>query len=193
MSSKPAPALPTSRSRTASTRLRDDNNSEAPSAVHQVLLEQTQTRLKAGEKLFFKYSTRLIDPICIPLANVIAKLIKSIENLSHFLPDAISEGTEDDEIHRVLTTVHGHDPDSVMSTFNRRFDILFKEDASCRKDGRLHLIRRGEFGMMMVVDYLRGINWSAPEMQMEIAKIKLERIVTEMEFIWCVMVICSRG
>jgi hypothetical protein len=70
------------------------------------------------------------------------------------------------------------------STFNRRFDCLFKEDAQCRDmNGRLHLIRRGELGMLMVVRYLREIRWNAPEMNLEGAAEKLERVVKEMEFL----------
>lgn len=121
-------------------------------------------------------------------ATVIGQLIKNIEDLSSCLPNTVSEGTEHDEIYRVITTIQGHDEGSVASTFNRRFDILFKEDAQCRdENGRLHLIRSGELGMMMVVDYLRSIKWSAAEMDLEGAMVKLERIVKEMEFLWCVV------
>ncbi|KAJ6613221.1 hypothetical protein B0H10DRAFT_1951625 [Mycena sp. CBHHK59/15] len=117
-------------------------------------------------------------------AAAIAKLIKNIEHLSYLLPVSIAEGTEGDEIHRVITTIKGHDEDCAASTFNRHFDILFKEDAQCRDaNGRLHLIRRGELGMLMVVRYLRDIKWSAPEMDLAGAKIKLERIVKEMEIL----------
>jgi hypothetical protein len=70
------------------------------------------------------------------------------------------------------------------STFNWRFDCLFKEDAQCRDmNGRLHLIRRGELGMSMVVRYLREIRWNAPEMDLEGAAEKLEPVVKEMEFL----------
>ncbi|KAF7341071.1 hypothetical protein MSAN_02093200 [Mycena sanguinolenta] len=119
------------RARTAPKHLVDGSNSEAPNAAHQAIVDATQARLNA--------------------AAAIAKLIQNIEDLDALLPTTIAEGTEDDEIHRVLTTIQGLDPDSPSSTFTRRFDILFKEDAQCRDaDGRLHLIRRGELGMLMV-------------------------------------------
>ncbi|KAJ7898191.1 hypothetical protein B0H14DRAFT_240027, partial [Mycena olivaceomarginata] len=74
----------------------------------------------------------------------IAILIKAIEDLAAFLPPSVAEGTEEDEIHRVLTNIHGHDDEAMMdSTFNRRFDCLFKEDVQCRDaNGRLHLIQK---------------------------------------------------
>jgi hypothetical protein len=70
--------------------------------------------------------------------------IQNIDDLSYVLPASITEGTEDDEIHRVISSVHGHDADDAASTFNRRFDILFKEDSQCRVDGHLHLRMRSK-------------------------------------------------
>ncbi|KAF7375808.1 Dimer-Tnp-hAT domain-containing protein [Mycena sanguinolenta] len=152
------------RARTAPKHLVDGSNSEAPNAAHQAIVDATQARLNA--------------------AAAIAKLIQNIEDLDALLPTTVAEGTEDDEIHRVLTTIQGLDPDSPSSTFTRRFDILFKEDAQCRDaDGRLHLIRRGELGMLMVVRYLREVKWSAADMNLEGAVLKLERVVKEMEIL----------
>jgi hypothetical protein len=51
----------------------------------------------------------------------------------------------------------------------------------------VHLIWRGELGMLMVVRYLREIKWSAPDINLEGAVIKLERVVAEMEVLWCVL------
>lgn len=117
--------------------------------------------------------------------NEIMGYIQNIDDLSYVLPASIAEGTAEDEIHRVITTVPGLDPDCPDSTFNRRFDILFKEDAQCRKNGRLHLIRRGEYGMDLVVQYLRSIKWVAPVMNLPGAQEKLVRIIKEMEFLRC--------
>ncbi|KAF8206044.1 hypothetical protein K438DRAFT_1931802, partial [Mycena galopus ATCC 62051] len=50
----------------------------------------------------------------------------------------VAEGTEENEIFRIITTIQG--PGGVASTFNQCFEILFKEDAQCRVNGRLHLI-----------------------------------------------------
>ncbi|KAJ7828573.1 hypothetical protein B0H14DRAFT_2594582 [Mycena olivaceomarginata] len=45
----------------------------------------------------------------------------------------MAKGTNEDEIHCVLTTIHSPKDGSraASSTFNRRFNILFKEDAQC--------------------------------------------------------------
>ncbi|KAJ6616144.1 hypothetical protein B0H10DRAFT_1949354 [Mycena sp. CBHHK59/15] len=132
------------RQRVAPKRLVDGSNSEAPSTAHQAIVGRTQARLNA--------------------AGAVSRLIKNIEHLDAVLPTTVAEGTDQDEIHRVLTTIHGLDENSADSTFTRRLDILFKEDTQCRDaNGRLHLIRRGELGMLMVE--------------------KLERIVKEMEFL----------
>jgi hypothetical protein len=132
--------------------------------------------------------TRRTDPRGSNLsAGVIAKLIQSIEDLAAVLPTSIAEGTETDKIYHVITNIQGPDGDA-WSTFNRRFDILFKEDAQCRDaDGRLHLIRRGELGMTMVARYLRDIKWNAVEMNLDGAVGKLERLVKEMEYLKCVI------
>jgi hypothetical protein len=107
--------------------------------------------------------------------------------LPTYLPTSIAEGTETDKIYHVITNIQGPNGDA-WSTFNRRFDILFKEDAQCRDaDGRLHLIRRGELGMTMVARYLRDIKWNAVEMNLDGAVGKLERLVKEMEYLKCVI------
>ncbi|KAJ7820837.1 hypothetical protein B0H14DRAFT_3472018 [Mycena olivaceomarginata] len=66
------------------------------------------------------------------------------------------------------------------SPFNRGMDVLFGED--CRNaDGRLHHVRRGASGMTLIVKYLEQVEWSA--MACDIATIKLDRIIAELEFL----------
>ncbi|KAF8184024.1 hypothetical protein K438DRAFT_1974607 [Mycena galopus ATCC 62051] len=96
----------------------DGTGVEAPSAAHQLLIKNTQA--------------------CRNGAETILAPIDSIANLASLLPTMVAEGTEDDEIFHVITTIQG--PGGVASTFNRCFKILFKEDAQCRVNGRLHLI-----------------------------------------------------
>ncbi|KAJ7305685.1 hypothetical protein DFH08DRAFT_976233 [Mycena albidolilacea] len=140
-------AFKTIRKRTAPKHLVDNSNSEAPNTAHRAIVDETQARLNA--------------------AGTIAILIKAIEDLAVVLPSTVAEGTDEDEIHRVLTSIHGHD-----------------EEAMCRDmNSRLHLILRGELGMLMVIRYLREIRWNAPEMNLEGAAEKLERVVKEMEFL----------
>ncbi|KAJ7834467.1 hypothetical protein B0H14DRAFT_3709394 [Mycena olivaceomarginata] len=74
---------------------------------------------------------------------------------------------------------HGENGDT-PTTFNRRMDILFGED--CRNDqGRLRNILRGAAGMPLVVKYLQKIEWS--EIEAELARPKLDRIIKELEFL----------
>ncbi|KAJ7339904.1 hypothetical protein DFH08DRAFT_247702 [Mycena albidolilacea] len=88
------------------------------------------------------------------LVPFISKPLPKMKKLSAQLPDTIPEASEAGDIVRVITTVHGID-ESVRGTFNRRFDILFGAD--CRTpDGRLKNIRRGDFGMGCVIDYLES-------------------------------------
>ena len=93
------------RTRTAPKHLVDGSNSEAPNAAHQAIFDTTQARLNAGTSCFISYRlTRLPDPYpCHFPASAIAKLIQNIEDLDALLPTTIAEGTEDDEIHCVLS------------------------------------------------------------------------------------------
>ncbi|KAJ7699257.1 hypothetical protein B0H17DRAFT_1129327 [Mycena rosella] len=128
----------TSRLRNALNRLLDNSNGEMPDAAHLSLIKQSQARVEAAASIL--------------------DLNRSIEDVSHLLPDSIKEATQDDEIHRVITTV---------------------QDAN----GRLHLIRRGEFGMLMVAKYVKSINWNAVGMNVAGALEKLRRVVKEMEIL----------
>ncbi|KAJ7800006.1 hypothetical protein B0H14DRAFT_2616603 [Mycena olivaceomarginata] len=152
---KPAPKVP--HKRNMPKHLLDGSNSEALSTAHQAIVDAIQARLNP-----------------VPLQTS----LRNIEDLDAVVPTAVAEGTDKDEIHRVLTTVHSLDKDSPASTFTRRFDILFKEDTQCHDtNGCLHLIRHSELGMLMVVRYRRKIKWSAPNMNLDSAVIKLEWVV----------------
>ncbi|KAJ7860110.1 hypothetical protein B0H14DRAFT_3863890 [Mycena olivaceomarginata] len=141
------------RNRLPSARISDNNNGEAPSAIHQQAL-----------------ATK-------PILNFIKKMKKLLAQL----PDTIPEASEADDIVRVITTVHGID-ESVCGTFNRRFDILFGAD--CRTpDGRLKNIRRGDFGMGCAIDYLESIHWESADIPLDLAEVKLTRIVHELEYL----------
>ncbi|KAJ7918849.1 hypothetical protein B0H13DRAFT_2320945 [Mycena leptocephala] len=90
-------------------------------------------------------------------AKPILDSIKKIGNLSSLLPETVSEAPADDDIHRIITRIE-HPDGTVAATFNRRFDILFSEDTRV-SDGRLKNIRRGNFGVGCVVEYLESIHW----------------------------------
>ncbi|KAF7328269.1 Dimer-Tnp-hAT domain-containing protein [Mycena venus] len=101
------------RNRNPSSKLVDDNNGEALSAVHQQVL----------------------------VAKPVLDMIKKIARLSTLLPETVPEAADTDDIHRIITTVHGIE-ETVAGTLNRCFDLLFAED--CRDvEGCLKNIRRG--------------------------------------------------
>ncbi|KAK7047043.1 hypothetical protein R3P38DRAFT_3423826 [Favolaschia claudopus] len=112
-------------------------------------------------------------------------LIKQMRRLAGLLPDSVPEGsleTEDDKkIFHVTSQVHGID-NTVSGTFNRRFDILFGEDTR-DNNGRLRYMRRGPMGMDLVVKYLEGIHWQTAAIPLDLAKLKLERVVAELTYL----------
>ncbi|KAJ7312535.1 hypothetical protein DFH08DRAFT_896633 [Mycena albidolilacea] len=141
------------RNRQASSRVADGANGEAPSAVHQSVLA----------------------------AKPILDLIKKIGKLSALLPETVPEAPADDDIHRVITRVE-HPDGTVAATFNRRLDILFGEDTRS-SDGRLKNIRRGDYGMGCVVEYLESIHWESAVIPFDLTEPKLTRVADELEYL----------
>ncbi|KAJ7870491.1 hypothetical protein B0H14DRAFT_3440095 [Mycena olivaceomarginata] len=125
---KPAPKAPCKRN---TPKHLDGSNGEAPSTAHQAIVDATHTRLNADKSRFF-FFTKIDVSSGSCTTGTIVNLIKDIEVLDAVLPTTAAKGTDEDEIHCVLTTVHGLAKDSPTSTFTRRFDIIFKEDAQCR-------------------------------------------------------------
>lgn len=72
-------------------------------------------------------------------------------------------------------------------TFNRIFDILFKEDNDCRVDGRLCYLLRGKYGMGKLCVYLNDIDWTEPNLPLDLVKLKLNRVIEELVFLMCVV------
>ena len=76
-----------------------------------------------------------------------------------------------------MTSDEGED---TWQTFNKRFDALFAED--CRDgQGRLHHIRRGEFGMDKVVQYLSTLDINL--LPLDLVAKKLDRLEAELEIL----------
>ncbi|KAK6966423.1 eukaryotic translation initiation factor 3 [Favolaschia claudopus] len=114
-------------------------------------------------------------------AKRILTLIKKIEALAPHLPDSVKEATPDDnDLHRILTEVAGIE-DSPWGSLNRKLDALFGSDK--RENGRLVHIRRGSRGMSFLATYLAAVDWKSPEYPVDLAEIKVQRIVDEMEFL----------
>lgn len=110
----------------------------------------------------------------------IPDILTNLATLTASLPSSVALGTRSDKFYHVLTNINEGDP---FETFNRRFDILFKEDDDCRDAaGRLHYIRRGEYGMDLLCKYLQGIDWTAG-MDIPAVRIKLDRVVEEVVYL----------
>ncbi|KAJ7189247.1 hypothetical protein C8R46DRAFT_36579 [Mycena filopes] len=140
------PPAKAKRNRVPSSRITDNNNNEAPSADQQRALA----------------------------TKPVLDLIKKIRRLSGLLPDSVPEPSEEDKVHRIITTLPSLD-DTLAGEFNRRFDNLFGED--CRDaDGRLQNIRRGVEGMDCVVAYLESIHWKTADIPLDLAQNKLQRL-----------------
>ena len=68
--------------------------------------------------------------------------------------------------------------ENAHETFNRRFDAMFGEDCH-NSTGHLQHIHRGRLGMGLVCSYLGKLDWAA-DFPLDLVKIKLQRLVTEL-------------
>lgn len=134
------------------------------------LILETSRKRKLGALLADPTNVAAMEP-----------LVDRIDTLTRGLPKSIATASRDGQIARVIKNSHGENNDT-PTTFNRRMDILFGED--CRNSqGRLPNILRGAAGMPLVVKYLQKIEWS--EIEAELARPKLDRIIKELEFLSC--------
>jgi hypothetical protein len=105
-------------------------------------------------------------------------LVKEIGTLSNSLSDSVPKGSKDDKIWSVM---NAEERDTPHETFNQRFDAMFGED--CRdSNGRLHHVRQGKLGMVLVVSYLLKINW-AVGFPLDLVELKLQHLVTELKLL----------
>ncbi|KAG6907260.1 hypothetical protein DXG01_009634 [Tephrocybe rancida] len=116
----------------------------------------------------------LLDDICA--------LVTNISTLSVTLPASVPLGTKEDKMYRVLNLEEGETP---YATFNRRFDLLFKEDKDCRDEaGRLRYLRRGPFGVVkLCAYYLSSVDWTDADLPLELVKLKLNRVNDELVYL----------
>jgi hypothetical protein len=109
-------------------------------------------------------------------------LVDQIDMLSRKLPSSVPIATRESKISTSII-LPGQDGDAA-STFNRRMDVLFGEDLRDAA-GRLKYVATGKHGMGAVVKYLKTVPWA--ELQCQIARPKLDRLICELEFLWCVI------
>jgi hypothetical protein len=111
----------------------------------------------------------------------IQALVQSLATHSAALPPTVPLATQEDKIYHTVLRVNEGD---AFQTFNRIFDILFKEDADCRDEhGRLRYVRRGKYGMDKICAYLNNVDWKDPNMPLDLVKIKLDRLLEELSFL----------
>src|ERR1700678_323742 len=110
----------------------------------------------------------------------ILALVKTIKALSDSLPSTVGIATRDDKIYTTLVKINEGE---IHMTFNRIFDILFKEDNDCRVDGRLRYLLRGKYGMDKLCAYLNDIDWMEPNLPLDLVKLKLDRLIEELTFL----------
>lgn len=112
-------------------------------------------------------------------AREISDLIDNITSLSNKLPSSVPIAEQADQVNRALNSAPG---ESTWATFNRRFDILYAEHLR-DENGRLPNICRGKYGMSAVCKYLSGVDWSEPDIPLELVKLKLVRVEEELKAI----------
>jgi hypothetical protein len=97
------------------------------------------------------------------------------------LRSSVPSATEDGRIATVFANIpESEDPDDQWPVFNCRMDALFDEDL--RENGRLLNVKKGPFGMDMVVQYAANAV-RAGNLLWELAKIKLDRLLAEVRYL----------
>jgi hypothetical protein len=119
----------------------------------------------------------------------IVGLVKTFKALSDSLPLTVGTATREDKIYTTLVKVN--EGENYM-TFNRIFDILFKEDNDCRVDGRLRYLLRGKYGMEKLCAYLNDIDWTEPNLPLNLVKLKLDRVIEELVFLTCIKILGAK-
>lgn len=113
-----------------------------------------------------------------------SETVSALKVLVEKLPKSVPVGKKKDVIPMLFEKIPvPADPSQHFEVFNRRMDILFGENLRDTKTGRLPNIRRGAFGMGMVMDYVTKAMGDG-FLLWDIAQIKIERLVQEIQAIW---------
>jgi hypothetical protein len=117
-----------------------------------------------------------------PSEKTVKDLITNITTLSECLPASVPLASAEDKIYEVMT---GEEGENTWHTFNRRFDAIFGQD--CRDEqGRLHYLRRGQFGMGIVCKYLQNMDLATGDIPFDLMVMKLHRLNDEILYLQCV-------
>lgn len=116
------------------------------------------------------------EQACLDISNRIQELVKALPK------DTVPLAEKSGKIYTVIRTSTG---DTAWETFDKRFNALYGADQYDRETQRLLHIERGKYGLDAVCQYLTlavGIDGIPHALMMP----KLERLKTELEYIWCV-------
>jgi len=122
----------------------------------------------------------------------ISAVILCLISLTRNIPSNVVVGTQQDQMYRLLTSVN---EGNVFATFNRIFDLLFKEDNDCRNEhGRFKYLRQGRYGMDHLGTYLQQISWEDASMIVayDLVKLRLDWLIDELVAIGCVFTISEQ-
>jgi hypothetical protein len=112
---------------------------------------------------------------------IVEDQVGHLKALVSALPSSVPSATEDGHIATVFTNIpESEDPDDQWPVFNCRMDVLFGEDL--RKNGHILNVKRGPFGMDMVIQYAANAV-RAGNLFWEPAKIKLDRLLAEVQYL----------
>ncbi|KAF8887998.1 hypothetical protein CPB85DRAFT_1441597 [Mucidula mucida] len=114
-----------------------------------------------------------------PSAAYMRTVVAKIARLSAVLPASVPMGMKNNHLYKVFTSPKKEEGE--WRTLNTRFDGVFGEDLRNTTSGRLKHLRRGEQGMNIVVRYLKGVDWANKDMPRDIAMLKLQCVVDELE------------
>ncbi len=116
----------------------------------------------------------------LPNYNSFSNLVKELQALEKRLPKSIPVAMRNDKICDVFVKIPlSFDPSEDWEIFNRRMDALFSEELR-DKSGRLLHIKRGEYGLSMVITYIVQTMESG-NLPWDLASIKVARIVDELK------------
>ena len=116
----------------------------------------------------------------LPDFTIFSNLVTELQALLKKLPKSVPPATRQDKICEVFIKIPiPFDPTQDWEVFNRRMDALFSEDLR-DASGRLYHLKRGAFGLDMVIAYIVQV-MAGGNLIWDIAAIKVDRLVRELK------------
>ena len=120
----------------------------------------------------------------MPLPNYgnFSQKLNLLKGLARQLPSTVPLATKDDCIVEVFTSIPvSENPTDHWEIFNRRMNALFGNELR-NSDGRLLNIKRGAFGIDLVLKYFDDAT-SKGTLDWDLAAIKVDRLITEFQIL----------